>query len=437
MSNKYIVRQPIKDKENKIIAYEIQYYGENQAFSQGEKGAVGTTDFAAADTIYNFLTMNTDKVLRGSLNFMTFTTTLLMKKTPKLFACNDLVIQIDDSVLIHPLAMHFIQQYAKEGYKIAVNEFEFAPRYLAALDSIDYIKLNFRTLTENALKNIIAIAHSMGKKCVAVNIDDEKRYNLAVKLDVDAMEGTYVAEKLTIKTHNSGYLQSNFFRLMVAVTQDEADIEEIERIISVDATLTYGLLKMANSCYFAPHHKVTTIRQAVMTMGLNELRQWVYLLSASNAENQMEEGAEEFLKLSFMRATFCYKLMNYASNMPISRQDAYLMGMFSTLNYLIDAPLSEILSQIPMVPEVQEALLHQTGRCGQLYQLTISYERADWAKIDSLAAELGVPTNLLTSIYFNCMEEVNQTWKEIMEPGAKVQEPEPAEQAEAPAQPAE
>ena len=185
MSNKYIVRQPIKDKENKIVGYEIQYYGENQAFSQGEKG--GTTDFAAADTIYNFLTMNTDKVLRGSLNFMTFTTTLLMKKTPKLFDRNDLVIQIDDSVLIHPLAMHFIQQYAKEGYKIAVNEFQFAPRYLAALDSIDYIKLNFRTLTENALKNIIAIAHSMSKKCVAINIDDEKRYNLAVKLDVDAM----------------------------------------------------------------------------------------------------------------------------------------------------------------------------------------------------------------------------------------------------------
>ncbi len=416
MSNKYIVRQPIKDRDNKIIGYEIQYHGENEAFGAGDRNA-DTTDFAAADTIYNFLTMNTDKVLRGSLNFMTFTTTLLMKKTPKLFDKADLVIQIDDSVLIHPLAMHFIQQYAKEGYRIAVNEFEFSPRYLAALDNIDYIKLNFKTLTENALKNIIDIAHSMDKKCVATGIDDEKRYQLAIKLGVDALEGTYVAEQLTIKTHNSGYLQSNFFRLMVAVTKDDADIEEIEEIISVDATLTYGLLKMANSYYFAPHHRVTTVRQAVMTMGLTELRQWVYLLSASNVENKMEEGAEEFLKLSFMRATFCSKLMNYAKDMPIAKQDAYLMGMFSTLNYLIDAPLQDILSQIPMVPEVQEALLHQTGRCGMLYQLAISYERADWSKIDALANELAIPTNLLTSIYFGCMEEVNQIWREIMEPG--------------------
>ena len=31
MSSKYIVRQPIKDQANKIIGYEIQYHGENQA----------------------------------------------------------------------------------------------------------------------------------------------------------------------------------------------------------------------------------------------------------------------------------------------------------------------------------------------------------------------------------------------------------------------
>lgn len=83
MSSKYIVRQPIKDQANKIIGYEIQYHGENQAFGDNGKN-VRENDFAAADTIYNFLTMNTDKLLRGALNFMTFTTTLLMKKTPRL-----------------------------------------------------------------------------------------------------------------------------------------------------------------------------------------------------------------------------------------------------------------------------------------------------------------------------------------------------------------
>ena len=414
MSNKYIVRQPIKDAANKVIGYEIQYHGENQAFSGGDVSA--SNDFAAADTIYNFLTQNTDKLLRGSLNFMTFTTTLLMKKTPRLFDKDELVIQIDDSVIIHPLAMRMVQQYAKDGYQVAVNEFQFAPRYLGILDGIDYIKLNFQTTPELTLKNIIEIAHSMKKKCVAVGIDREDLYQRAVKLGVDALEGTYVAEKLTTRAHSSGYLQSNFFRLMVAITRDEPDVEEIEHIISIDATLTYGLLKMANSCYFALRHRVTTVRQAIMTMGLNELKQWVYLLSASNAENQMEEGAEEFLRLSFMRASFCSNLMNYAKDMPISKPEAYLMGMFSTLNYLIDAPLEEILEQIPLRQEVKDALLHHAGRCGMLYDLALCYERADWDKIDALAGELGVPTNLLTSVYFSCMEEVNRVWSEMTRP---------------------
>ena len=421
MSSKYIVRVPIKDPDNHIIGYEIQYYGENHAFGSDDGAAPSSSnDFAAADTIYNFLTLNTDKVLRGTLNFMTFTTTLLMKKSPRLFNKDELVIQIDDSVIIHPLAMHMIQQYAKEGYKIAVNEFQFAPRYLAMLDNIDYIKLNFQTLPELTLKNIIEIAHSMNKKCIAVGIDSEQLYQQALKLKVDAMEGTVVAEKMTQKTHNSGYLQSNFFRLMVAVIQDEPDVDEIERIISVDATLTYGLLRIANSRYFSLRSKVTNVRQAIMTIGLNELKQWVYLLSASNAENQMDEGAEEFLRLSLMRANFCSSLMNYAKDMPITKSDAYLMGMFSTLNYLIDAPLEEILQQIQVCQEVKDALLHHKGRCGMLYELALCYERADWSQIDHLAGELNIQTNLLTSLYFNCMEKVNQIWTEITQTAASV-----------------
>ena len=237
MSSKFIVRQPIKDLQGHIIGYELQYYGANQAFSSESSAA---SEYAAADTIYNFLTENTNRVLRGSLHFMTFTTTLLMKKTPRLFDKSELVIQIDDSVIIHPLALHFVQQYAKEGYKIAVNEFQFAPRYLALLDDIDYIKLNVKDTNEISMKNIVEIAHSMKKQCVGTNIDTEELYQKAVSIGMDAFEGTYVAEKLSTKAHSSAYLQSNFFRLMVAITQDEPDVEEIEQMIAMDATLTYG-----------------------------------------------------------------------------------------------------------------------------------------------------------------------------------------------------
>jgi EAL and modified HD-GYP domain-containing signal transduction protein len=64
MPSKYIVRQQIKDTQGNIVGYEILYHGENEAFG-GE--ASNSNDFAAADTIYNFLTENTAKVFKGSL----------------------------------------------------------------------------------------------------------------------------------------------------------------------------------------------------------------------------------------------------------------------------------------------------------------------------------------------------------------------------------
>jgi EAL and modified HD-GYP domain-containing signal transduction protein len=411
MSSKYIVRQPIKDAAGTILGYEILYHGENQAFTS--EGMTGGNELAAADTIYNFLTENSVKSLKGTVNFMTFTTTLLLKKTPRLFDKSELVIQIDDSVIIHPLSMHFVNQFAQEGYKIAVNEFQFAPRYLAIMDGIDYIRINAKTVTETNMRNTIEVGHSMNKKCIVTNITQEDEYMRAVALGADGMEGPFVAERLTTKTHNSAYLQGNFFRLMVAVTRDDADIEEIEQIIAVDATLSYNVMKMANSAYYALRRKATTIRQAVVTLGLAQLKQWIYLLSASGQDEEMSESNEEFMKLSFMRANFCSELMNYATDMPISKSEAYVMGMFSTLNYMIDAPLDEILAEVPVSEHIKDALLKHEGRCGKLYDLVLSYESADWSKINALAAELGIPNNVLTTVYFICMESVDSLWDQL------------------------
>ena len=433
-NSKYIVRQPIKDLNGKIIGYEILYHGENQAYSSIE---APSNEFAAADTIYSFLTQNTDKLFKGSVSFMTFTTTLLMKQTPKIFNSTDLVVQVDDSVIIHPLAMHFVERLSKEGYKIAVNEFQFSPRYISIIDKFDYIKINFKDGSDNSIRNVVELAHSMGKQCIATGIDDERLYRQAFAMNVDAMAGRYVAEELFTTVHNSSYLQSNFFRLMVAITEDEPDVDEIERIISTDAMLTYSLLKIVNSGYFALRNRATEVHQAIVVLGLGQLRQWIYLLGTGNGEEGPDASQEEFLKLSFMRASFCSELMKLAKNMPISRNDAYLMGMFSTLKYLIDAPMEELLVDLPITQEVKDALLYGTGRCGTLYNLVRSYERADWGAIEAMAKELEISVDLLTNTYFQCLEEVNDIWRQLIEVGDLSSQPAPPPQeTAAPAEPA-
>lgn len=410
---KYIVRQPIKDLQGTILGYEIRYTGENYGYNE-ETGQ----DFMAAETIYNFLTQTGDKTLKGGLNFMTFTTNLLMKNTPKLFAPEDLVIEVSESVIIHPLAMRFLERYHQEGYSIAVKDFQFAPRYISNLRHFDYVMVDLYHAEDNSVKRLAEMVHNMGKKCIVTGVDDEEMYQKAFILGADAMSGRYAAEQMFTPVHSSSYLQSNFFRLLVAITKDEPEVGEIEEIISMDATLTYSLLRIVNSAYFALRNRATNVHQAVTILGLGQLRQWIYLMGCSNEKGELDESQEEMLKLSFTRASFASELMRYAKNMPINRNDAYLMGMFSTLQFLIAAPLEDILAEVAIAGEIKAALLSHEGRAGMLYDLILAYERADWAAINRLGDELGLPMDRLPEIYFQCLDEVNHIWQQLTSTGA-------------------
>ena len=407
---KYIVRQPIKDLQGTVLGYEIRYTGENAGYS-GETGQ----DFMAAETIYNFLTQASDKTLKGALNFMTFTTNLLMKQTPRLFAPEELVIEVGESVVIHPLAMRFVERYRQEGYSIAIKDFQFAPRFISNLRQFDYVMADLRHADDASVRRLAEMVHSMGKKCVVTGVDTEELYQKAFILGADAMSGRYAAEQMFTAVHSASYLQSNFFRLLVAITKDEPEVEEIEQIISMDATLTYSLLRIVNSAYFALRNRATDVHQAIVVLGLSQLRQWIYLLGTADADGELDAGQEEMLKLSLTRATFASELMKYAKNMPISRNDAYLMGMFSTLTYLIAAPMEDILADIPVAQPVKDALINHEGRCGVLYDLVLNYGRADWAAIGAQAEELGLPRDQLADIYFRCVDEVNRIWQQLMD----------------------
>ena len=419
MANKYIVRRPIKDADSRVVGYEILYHGENELYGElePEQKDVKVNEFAVADTISGFLTQNTER-FKGALNFMTFTTTLLLKKVPRLFSTEELVIQIDDSVIVHPLAMHFVRMYKKEGYRIAVNDFQFAPRYVSLIDDIDFLKLNFQTMSDASLRNLVEIAKGMGKHCIAYGLDDDELYEKALSFGITEFEGEAVAERLASKAHDTTYLQSTFFQLLVAVTAEEPDIDEIERIISMDAALSYALLRLANTVNFATRNRTTTVHQAIMNIGITQLQQWVYLLSASDADGKVDPFFEEFLKISFLRANFCSSLLSYMKPVSLSKNDAYLIGMFSTLEYLIDAPLEETLAELPISQNVKDALIDLSGPGSALYALMLSYEGADWDKVNKFSEILGIAPNLLTTLYFECMERANQVWENINEMSA-------------------
>ena len=396
----YIVRQAILTESQETAGYEILYT--DNSLKEGY-----TDDAAAANTIENFLSsMDSGKFLNGKTAFLTFTSNLLEKNIPKMFATNKLVIEIEDSLITNPYSQNLITKYKQSGYKIAIVDFEFAPRFFGVLDIVDYIKVNFGG-DNPSVENIINIGKTFDKKIIAYNIENQESYDKAKALGCTYFQGTFVSEKMPTTVRKVNYLQSNFFLLMVAVTKDEPDIDEIESIISRDVSLTFSLLRLVNSAYFALRNRAKSVKQALVILGLGQLKQWIYLLSFKQDDGSMPD---ELIKISFLRATFASELLDYAENMPISRSEAYLLGMFSTLGKLMQMPLEEILEQLPLGDEIKLALLKHEGRAGLLYDLILAYEKADWKAMSVCAAELGIPQSMIAQKYFECVENVNSIW---------------------------
>ena len=92
------------------------------------------------------------------------------------------------------------------------------------------------------------------------------------------------------------------------------------------------------------------------------------------------------------------------------------------------------MSEVPVADELKAALLNREGRCGMLFDLVLSYESANWDNINSLAEELGIPNQVITSIYFTCMENVRVLWDQLTNPYldqlAPVEEEVPEESSE-------
>lgn len=59
-------------------------------------------------------------------------------------------------------------------------------------------------------------------------------------------------------------------------------------------------------------------------------------------------------------------------------------------------------------------MLTGEGIPGKVQKLVIAYEHADWKSSKELAEELGIPSKQLAQIYVDCVEEVNNTWNNLM-----------------------
>jgi EAL and modified HD-GYP domain-containing signal transduction protein len=69
-----------------------------------------------------------------------------------------------------------------------------------------------------------------------------------------------------------------------------------------------------------------------------------------------------------------------------TREEAFMVGMFSLLDALLGAPLPELLDELALSEEIRLAILKHEGRLGVLLGLIIAMEQDQGTKVDDVIA---------------------------------------------------
>ena len=292
-----------------------------------------------------------------------------------------IIIQIEGRFLIDSKVVKSLQEYKKRGFRMALLDFDFSKHYIDNISMFDILKIDFCLDKDNDIKTKIELAHRLGLKVAAYNVNTKESKQKALEFGCDYYQGNSIADIVRSDVHKMEHLQSNFFRLAAAISKETPEFDEISDIISLDITLTFSLIKIVNSAYFALPNRVKDIKQALTILGLKQLRQWIYLLTFSTDGGM----TDELIKVSFMRAAFCEIMCKKVKNIPITSNEAYILGMFSILDVLLEVPMESAVSELPINDEIKDALVGKEGMCLDLISLCIAYEEGKWILVEKLS----------------------------------------------------
>jgi len=156
-----------------------------------------------------------------------------------------------------------------------------------------------------------------------------------------------------------------------------------EEIVKQDLGLCYRLLRHINSALYGMPRRVTSVREALVYLGIDNVQNLtsLFLLAAN------EDTPRELITSAMVRARMCEELARAASVHDHSQ--FFVVGLFSSLDALMEVPMSELLDRLPISKAQKDALAGDPGPITDVLRTVVAYEHGDWANVGCLGLTLG------------------------------------------------
>ncbi|KHT51521.1 EAL and HDOD domain-containing protein [Vibrio sinaloensis] len=376
MDKSFVARQPILDREEKLIGYELLFReGLNNAFPDIDP--VRATSKVLSN-VY-FKSDSYEHVIQDKVGYVNFPYQSLVTLVPALLPKEKIVIEVLEDCKPTDELLVAIKHLKSLGYTIALDDFVPTPEWKRFLRFIDIIKFDISVIPLNKAANLIK---KLGERIsfVAERVETREQFLQCKELGFHYFQGYYFAKPEIIEQKAISASQLSVIKLCQEVAKEEIQIKRLEALFATDVALSYKLFRYVNSSNLSA--PIRSFRQALAYLGENKIRLFVSLVALSS---DSESGPKPIYHMAIQRAYFCSLI---AKELNLARSDAYIVGLFSLLDSIFKVSYETIFQSVKVSDLVAEAILEHKGVLGTVLRLVESYEKADWDSITSLNEEL-------------------------------------------------
>ena len=393
----YVARQPIFNRHQKTAGYELLFRdGESNAFPAD----IDENKATCRLMVNSFMADRDGMAQPGKRCFINFPQKSLIRLLPTLLPQKQVVIEVLETCEPNDDLFLAIRHLNRLGYMIALDDFNMDPRWERFLPLVHIIKLDLLKIGIEAACEFIA--HNRDKKLMflAEKVETHSDYTRAYEAGFHFFQGYYFSRPELLKNRNLKPERLSTLRLLQEVCREQVDFERVEQIIASDLSLSFLLLRYVNTAVDRLKVPISEFKQALVYLGEEKLK--VFVSAVATAQASLDKP-HELYALSLQRGSMC-EILATASGKGIEAKPAFMAGLLSLIDALLDQPLDELLNQLPLQAEIRQALLHRQGPLGQLLDLSVAYEQAQWRQVSLLGQALAIDAPRIGQSYQLAMQ---------------------------------
>jgi EAL and modified HD-GYP domain-containing signal transduction protein len=282
-----------------------------------------------------------------------------------------------------PFDNHFVDTIVtarNAGARLAVEAFDATVR--ADIDQVgalvDIVRIDVEQLDLSTLPTVVANCRTLFPQALLLASSVEYRdvYRTCVEVGFDLFEGYFFSRPDPVVFGQRRAGASGAVLLLSEVTRPDIDLDRIESLISADPGLAYAIMRLVNSSAFGLSVTIQSVHHAIVMVGFAQIRQLAVVLTM--AQNS-QAGSPEVVVLSALRAHFASELAAKTNS-----SAAFTTGLLSVIDAVFNAPMEELLADIPLPADVTDALLHRAGPLGEVLDVIEAFEQADIERLEQL-----------------------------------------------------